>query len=76
MIFKILDCQAQQECHKNAIMMDENEKLQMENLSIREAMTNPTSCNCRGSAMLTNIPLEKQQLLLKNARMKDEVCLH
>ncbi|XP_042461681.1 homeobox-leucine zipper protein ROC5-like isoform X1 [Zingiber officinale] len=60
------------ERHENSILRQENDKLRADNLSIREAMTNPMCCNCGGRAVLGEISLEEQHLRVENARLKDE----
>ncbi|XP_074591523.1 homeobox-leucine zipper protein ROC5-like isoform X2 [Curcuma longa] len=65
------------ERHENTILRQENDKLRADNLSIREAMTNPMCCNCGGPAVLGEISLEEQHLRVENARLKgelDRVC--
>eukprot|EP00253_Pinus_taeda_P029578 PITA_29578 len=64
---------AQQERHDNATLRGENERLKMENRSIKEAMTNCSCYNCGGPAMLTEMPFEEQQLRLENSRLKNEL---
>ncbi|KAF8412309.1 hypothetical protein HHK36_000270 [Tetracentron sinense] len=63
----------QLERHENLILRQENDKLQAENLLIRDAMRNPICNNCGGSAILGEISLEEQHLRIENARLKDEL---
>ncbi|XP_072957217.1 homeobox-leucine zipper protein ROC5-like [Typha angustifolia] len=63
----------QLERHENAILRQENDKLRVESLSIREAMRNPICSNCGGPAVLGEISLEEQHLRIENARLKDEL---
>ncbi|MQL82436.1 hypothetical protein Taro_014897 [Colocasia esculenta] len=64
---------AQLERHQNALLRQENEKLKLENMAIRESMRSPICPNCGGSAALGDVSLEQQQLRLENARLRDEL---
>eukprot|EP00253_Pinus_taeda_P025732 PITA_25732 len=64
---------SKQEHHENATLREENERLLMENRSIKEAMTNCSCYHCGGPAMLTEMTLEEQQLRLENMRLRIEV---
>ncbi|KAJ6836467.1 homeobox-leucine zipper protein ROC5-like [Iris pallida] len=61
------------ERHENAILKQENEKLRMENIAIRDAMRNPICSNCGGAAVLGESSLEEQHHRIENARLKDEL---
>ncbi|CAA6656324.1 unnamed protein product [Spirodela intermedia] len=63
----------QLERHENALLRQENEKLKMENMHIRESMRNPMCQNCGGAATLGQVSMEQQQLRLENARLRDEL---
>ncbi|XP_078447932.1 homeobox-leucine zipper protein HDG1-like [Wolffia australiana] len=63
----------QLERHENALLKQENEKLKMDNMHIRESMRNPMCQNCGGTAALGQVSIEQQQLRLENARLRDEL---
>ncbi|KAF6169386.1 hypothetical protein GIB67_016556, partial [Kingdonia uniflora] len=63
----------QLERHENSILRQENDKLQAENMSIRDAMRTPICNNCGEPAMLGEISLEGQQLRVENVRIQDEL---
>ncbi|XP_055827936.1 homeobox-leucine zipper protein ROC5-like [Solanum dulcamara] len=67
----------QLERHEILILRQENDKLRVENMFIREAMRNPICTNCGGPAMIGEISLEEQHIRIENARLKgelDRVC--
>ncbi|XP_051137838.1 homeobox-leucine zipper protein ROC5-like [Andrographis paniculata] len=61
------------ERHENSILKQENDKLRLENLAMKEAMRNPVCQTCGGPAILGDVPAEHHQLLIENARLKDEL---
>ncbi|KAG2331091.1 hypothetical protein Bca52824_002271 [Brassica carinata] len=63
----------QLERHENALLRQENDKLRADNMSIREAMRNPTCNICGGPAMLGDVSIEEHHLRIENARLKDEL---
>ncbi|KAF5731702.1 homeodomain family protein [Tripterygium wilfordii] len=63
----------QLERHENSLLRQENDKLQAENMSIRDAMRNPICTNCGGPAVIGEISIEEQHLRIENARLKDEL---
>ncbi|CAA6663357.1 unnamed protein product [Spirodela intermedia] len=65
--------QAQLERHQNALLKQENDRLKMENMAIRESMRNPLCPSCGGGAVLGEVSFEQQQLRLENARLRDEL---
>ena len=76
MAFQILDFQAQHECHENTLLRQDNEKLHLENMAIKEAMRNPICTNCRAPIVIVEVSVQEQQLCIDNIQLKDEVCLH
>ncbi|CAA7399817.1 unnamed protein product [Spirodela intermedia] len=64
---------AQLERHQNALLKQENDRLKMENMAIRESMRNPLCPSCGGGAVLGEVSFEQQQLRLENARLRDEL---
>ncbi|WJX82464.1 Homeobox-leucine zipper protein hdg1 [Trifolium repens] len=63
----------QLERHENSLLRQTNDKLRVENMSIREAMRNPMCSNCGGPAIINEISLEEQHLRIENSRLKDEL---
>ncbi|PKI33870.1 hypothetical protein CRG98_045741 [Punica granatum] len=60
----------QLERHDNSLFRQENDKLQAENMSLRDAMRNPICTNCVCPAIIGEISLEEQHLRIENARLK------
>ncbi|XP_045798705.1 homeobox-leucine zipper protein ANTHOCYANINLESS 2-like [Trifolium pratense] len=63
----------QLERHENSLLRQANDKLRVENMSIREAMRNPMCSNCGGPTIINEISLEEQHLRIENARLKDDL---
>ncbi|KAL6514289.1 hypothetical protein OROMI_034352 [Orobanche minor] len=63
----------QLERHENSILKQENDKLRIENITMKEAMRNPICENCGCQAILGEIPIEQHHLMIENARLKDEL---
>ncbi|XP_051142523.1 homeobox-leucine zipper protein HDG1-like isoform X2 [Andrographis paniculata] len=63
----------QLERHENSILKQENDKLRIENLAMKEAMRNPMCDNCGSPAILGEVPMEQHHLMIENARLKDEL---
>lgn len=66
------------ERHENTMLKQENDKLRVENIAMKEAMRNPICNNCGGPAALGEISLEEHHLRIENARLRDElnrICL-
>ncbi|KAG8381359.1 hypothetical protein BUALT_Bualt06G0114100 [Buddleja alternifolia] len=61
------------ERHENSILKQENDKLRIENIAMKEAMRNPTCDNCGNPAILGEVPIEQHHLMIENARLKDEL---
>lgn len=60
------------------MLKQENDKLRVENIAMKEAMRNPICNNCGGPAALGEISLEEHHLRIENARLRDElnrICL-
>ncbi|KAK4363128.1 hypothetical protein RND71_018369 [Anisodus tanguticus] len=62
----------QLERHENAILKQENDKLRIENIAMKEAMRSPMCSHCGGQAILGEIHIEEHHLRIENARLKDE----
>ena len=62
------------ERQENARLKQENDKLRVENLSIREAMRDLVCSGCGGPAVLGDLSLEERHLRLENARLRDELA--
>ncbi|GFP87661.1 homeobox-leucine zipper protein anthocyaninless 2 [Phtheirospermum japonicum] len=63
----------QLERHENSILKQENDKLRIENITMKEAMRSPMCENCGCPAILGEIPIEQHHLMIENARLKDEL---
>lgn len=63
----------QLERHENSILKQENDKLRIENLAMKEAVRNPICDNCGSPAILGEISMEQHHLMIENARLKDEL---
>lgn len=63
----------QLERHENLILKQENDKLRIENIAIKEATRNPICSGCGGAAILGEISIEEHHLRIENARLKDEL---
>ncbi|KAL0317758.1 UNVERIFIED_CONTAM: Homeobox-leucine zipper protein ROC5 [Sesamum angustifolium] len=63
----------QLERHENSILKQENDKLRIENIAMKEAMRNPICENCGSPAILGEVPIEQHHLMIENARLKDEL---
>ncbi|KAK6135309.1 hypothetical protein DH2020_030951 [Rehmannia glutinosa] len=65
--------QTQLERHENSILKQENDKLRIENIAMKEAMRSPMCENCGCPAILGEVPIEQHHLMIENARLKDEL---
>ncbi|XP_059290338.1 homeobox-leucine zipper protein ANTHOCYANINLESS 2-like isoform X1 [Lycium ferocissimum] len=63
----------QLERHENAILKQENDKLRIENIAMKEAMRSPMCSHCGGQAILGEIHIEEHHIRIENARLKDEL---
>ncbi|XP_075502467.1 homeobox-leucine zipper protein HDG1-like isoform X3 [Primulina tabacum] len=63
----------QLERHENSILKQENDKLRIENITMKEAMRGPMCNNCGSPAILGEVPIEHHHLMIENARLKDEL---
>ncbi|KAA8533755.1 hypothetical protein F0562_031272 [Nyssa sinensis] len=63
----------QLERHENLILRQENDKLRVENIAIKDAMRNPICSSCGGPAILGEISIEEHQLRFENARLTDQL---
>lgn len=60
------------------MLKQDNDKLRMENIAMKEAIRNPVCNSCGGPASLGDISLEEHHLRIENARLRDElnrICL-
>ncbi|KAG9155416.1 hypothetical protein Leryth_009858 [Lithospermum erythrorhizon] len=64
---------AQLERYENAILKQDNDKLRIENIAIRQAMGSPICGNCGGQAVVGEVTMEEHHLRIQNARLRDEV---
>ncbi|KAI3817973.1 hypothetical protein L1987_11775 [Smallanthus sonchifolius] len=65
--------QTQLERHENAILKQENDKLRIENIAMKEAIRAPVCNNCGGQAILGDISIDEHHLRIENARLRDEL---
>lgn len=63
----------QLERHENSILKQENDKLRIENIAMKDAMRSPMCDNCGSPAILGEVPIEQHHLMIENARLKDEL---
>ncbi|XP_073016577.1 homeobox-leucine zipper protein HDG1-like isoform X2 [Primulina eburnea] len=63
----------QLERHENSILKQENDKLRIENITMKEAMRGPMCNNCGSPAILGEVHIEHHHLMIENARLKDEL---
>nr|GMD00636.1 homeobox-leucine zipper protein ANTHOCYANINLESS 2-like isoform X1 [Ipomoea batatas] len=63
----------QLERHENAILKQENDKLRIENIAMKEAMSTPICNQCGGQAILGEVHVEEHHLRIENARLRDEL---
>lgn len=61
------------ERHENSILKQDNDKLRIENIALKEAMRNPVCSNCGGPAALVELSIEEHHLKIENARLRDEL---
>ncbi|XP_055827868.1 homeobox-leucine zipper protein ROC5-like isoform X2 [Solanum dulcamara] len=62
----------QMERHENSMLKQENDKLRIENIAMREAMRSPACPQCGSQAILGEIHIEEHHLKIENARLRDE----
>lgn len=65
--------QNQLERHDNIMLRQENDKLRLENIAIKDAVKNPICNQCGGVAVLGNITIEENRLRVENAQLRDEL---
>ncbi|THU58209.1 hypothetical protein C4D60_Mb03t11750 [Musa balbisiana] len=58
---------------ENTKLRQENDKMRAANMAIREATQSAACKNCGGPVMLGNVSVERLQLRLENARLKEEL---
>ncbi|KAI7745031.1 hypothetical protein M8C21_022267 [Ambrosia artemisiifolia] len=63
----------QMERHENAILKQENDKLRIENVAMKEAIRTPVCNNCGGQAMVGDISIDEHHIRIENARLRDEL---
>ncbi|KAM7491638.1 hypothetical protein LguiA_034559 [Lonicera macranthoides] len=61
------------ERHENLLLKQENDKLRVENIAIKEAIRSPICSTCGGQAILGEISIEEHHLRIENARLRDEL---
>ncbi|KAK4734484.1 hypothetical protein R3W88_008745 [Solanum pinnatisectum] len=62
----------QMERHENSMLKQENDKLRIENIAMKDAMRSPACPHCGGPAILGEIHIEEHHLKIENARLRDE----
>ncbi|KAA8539898.1 hypothetical protein F0562_026590 [Nyssa sinensis] len=63
----------QLERHENVMLRQENDKLRIDNIAMKDAVRNPICSSCGGPAILGEISIEEHQLRIENVRLKDEL---
>ncbi|KAL3521508.1 hypothetical protein ACH5RR_019657 [Cinchona calisaya] len=63
----------QMERHENCLLKQENDKLHIENISMKEAMRNPVCSKCGNLAALGEISIQENRLKIENARLRNEL---
>ncbi|KAK6936481.1 Homeobox domain [Dillenia turbinata] len=64
---------SQVERHENHLFRQENDKLRMENIAMKEAMRNPICKYCGGPAVLGEARFEDNAPKIENARLREEL---
>ncbi|KAG9146265.1 hypothetical protein Leryth_007965 [Lithospermum erythrorhizon] len=59
--------------YENAILKQENDRLRIENIAIKEAMRSPVCGNCGGQAIIGELSMEEHHLRIENARLREEL---
>ncbi|CAN4085191.1 unnamed protein product [Withania somnifera] len=62
----------QMERHENSMLKQENDKLRIENIAMKDAMRNPVCSHCGSQAILGEVHIEEHHLKIENARLRDE----
>ncbi|CAN0902719.1 Homeobox-leucine zipper protein HDG1 [Linum grandiflorum] len=65
--------QNQMEKHGNIVMKQDNEKLSAENEIMKKCLNDPLCIKCGGTVMHAILSDEQHQLLIENARLKEEL---
>ncbi|CAA2983402.1 homeobox-leucine zipper HDG1-like isoform X3 [Olea europaea subsp. europaea] len=63
----------QVEHYEHTILKQENEKLRIENIAMKDVIRNPICPKCGGLALLGKKHMEHHHLILENARLRDEL---
>ncbi|PSR95284.1 Homeobox-leucine zipper protein, partial [Actinidia chinensis var. chinensis] len=63
----------QHERHENTALRNENEKLQSDNMSYREALGNASCPNCGDPTVLGEMSFDEQHLRVENSRLREEI---
>lgn len=61
------------ERHENLLLKQENSKLRIENMAVKESLRNLICGKCGGEALPAEISTEGQHLRIENAQLKDEL---
>lgn len=64
---------AHHERQDNMMLKSENEKLRLDNMRYREALSSISCPNCGGPATLGELSFDEQQLRIENAKLREEV---
>ncbi|KAH7366495.1 hypothetical protein KP509_18G081200 [Ceratopteris richardii] len=57
----------------NGVLRAENEKLKLENFTLRDAVRNVSCPSCGGPATLAEMSYDEQQLRIENMRLREEI---
>ncbi|KAH7844773.1 hypothetical protein Vadar_031512 [Vaccinium darrowii] len=63
----------QHERHDNTQLRNQNEKLRMENMRYRDALSNSSCPSCGGPTALGEMSCEEHQLRMENSRLREEI---
>ncbi|CAI9092181.1 OLC1v1027363C1 [Oldenlandia corymbosa var. corymbosa] len=61
------------ERHENTMLKQDNDRLRMENITMKESLRNPVCSHCGGPAVLGETTIEEHRLRLENGRLRDEL---
>ncbi|KAF8409524.1 hypothetical protein HHK36_005601 [Tetracentron sinense] len=63
----------QHERHENTQLRTDNEKLRVDNMRYKEALSNASCPNCGGPTAIGEMSFDEHQLRIENARLREEI---